>query len=101
MSKTIALLVTLDTKDQEAGFLVEQIESNGHNALLLDIGVIGVAGMTADMDRGAVIKAGGGDLSEILQTNSKQFQKMFRNTLIIIKQTTSKRLQTDFKQLSS
>jgi uncharacterized protein (UPF0261 family) len=41
MKKTIALLITLDTKDQEAQFLKEQIEAIAHKALLLDIGVIG------------------------------------------------------------
>ena len=39
MSKTIALLITLDTKGEEAGFIKEQIEARGHKALLFDIGV--------------------------------------------------------------
>lgn len=77
MSKTIALLITLDTKDQEAGFLVEQIESNGHKALLLDIGVIGVAGMAADLDREEVIKTGGGDLAEILKDPTRERSNPF------------------------
>ena len=66
MSKTIALLITLDTKDQEAGFLKEQIEAKGHKALLMDIGVVGEAGVEANLSRDAIIAAGGGSLTELL-----------------------------------
>ncbi len=66
MSKTIALLVTLDTKHQEGGFLKEQIEARGHKALLIDIGVVGKAGVEADISRGGVISAGGGSLTDLL-----------------------------------
>ncbi len=72
MKKTIALLVTLDTKDQEAGFLKSEIESRGHQALLLDIGVVGKAGIEADISREEVIKAGGGDLKEILAAPTRE-----------------------------
>ncbi|MEM6633893.1 MAG: Tm-1-like ATP-binding domain-containing protein [Bacteroidota bacterium] len=72
MKKTIALLVTLDTKDQEAGFLKEQIEARGHNAFLMDIGVVGIAGVEADMNRAAVVEAGGGSLEEILQEPTRE-----------------------------
>ena len=65
MSKTIALLVTLDTKDQEAEFLKQQIEARGHQALLLDIGVVGIAGIQADVDRSTVVATGGGDLAAL------------------------------------
>ena len=67
MKKTIALLVTLDTKDQEAAFLKEQIESNGHHALLIVIGVVGKAGVKADITRGKVSSTGGGSIKEILK----------------------------------
>lgn len=72
MKKTIALLVTLDTKDQEAGFLKSEIEKRGHEALLLDIGVVGKAGIEADISREAVIQAGGGDLQEILAAPTRE-----------------------------
>ena len=72
MSKTIALLVTLDTKDQEAEFLKQQIEAKGHQALLLDIGVVGIAGIQADVDRSTVIATGGGDLGEILEKPTRE-----------------------------
>ncbi len=66
MSKTIALLVTLDTKDQEAGFLKEQIEAQGHRALLMDIGVIGSPGIEASLSRETIVHAGGGSLAALL-----------------------------------
>ena len=72
MKKTIALLVTLDTKDQEAGFLKEQIEARGHNAFLMDIGVVGIAGIEADMSRSAVVEAGGGSLEELLKEPTRE-----------------------------
>lgn len=77
MPKTIALLVTLDTKDQEAAFLKQQIEARGHNALLLDIGVVGEAGVPADVDRHTVIATGGGDLDEMLKDPTREKSNPF------------------------
>ena len=72
MKKTIALLVTLDTKDQEAGFLKAQIEARGHHALLLDIGIIGEPGIQADLSREAVVAAGGGSLETLLAEPTRE-----------------------------
>ncbi len=72
MKKTIALLVTLDTKDQEAAFLQDQIRALGHHPLLLDIGVVGKAGVTADFSREEVIAAGGGSLSDLLKDATRE-----------------------------
>lgn len=72
MAKTIALLITLDTKDQEAGYLIEQIEARGHNALLLDIGVVGKAGIKAHISRKEVAEAGGGSLDDLLKNPTRE-----------------------------
>ncbi len=72
MSKTIAVLVTLDTKDQEAGYLKEQIEARGHRALLMDIGVIGEAGIEADMSRERIASEGGRPLSDLLKNPTRE-----------------------------
>ena len=72
MSKTIALLVTLDTKDQEADYLIEQIEARGHRALLLDIGVVGKAGIQAHITREEVAEAGGGSLKDLLKNPTRE-----------------------------
>jgi len=67
MSKTIALLITLDTKDQEASFLVDEIRKLGHQPLLMDIGVIGEPGTTADISRAEIAERGGRPLTELLR----------------------------------
>lgn len=72
MSKTIALLVTLDTKDQEADFLKQQIEARGHKALLMDIGVIGKPGTEADLSRETIAEAGGKSLAELLVNPTRE-----------------------------
>lgn len=77
MPKTIALLVTLDTKDQEAAYLIEQIEARGHQALLLDIGVIGEPGIVASISRSEVIAKGGGDLAELLKSPTREAANPF------------------------
>lgn len=77
MQKTIALLVTLDTKDQEADFLRDQIVNKGHKALLIDIGVVGIAGTKADISRKNVIDEGGGSLEEILKNPTRELSNPF------------------------
>lgn len=72
MKKTIAVLVTLDTKDQEASFLKEQIEARGHEALLMDIGVVGEPGIEASISRAEIAKAGGRSLDELLKNPTRE-----------------------------
>ena len=71
MNKTIALLITLDTKDQEAGFLVEQIKMLGDTPLLMDIGVVGEPGIMADISREEIAKEGGKPLAELLRNPTR------------------------------
>jgi len=77
MSKTVALLITLDTKDQEAGFLKAQIEAHGNKVLLMDIGVVGEPGIEADLSRDAIISAGGGSLSALLENPTREESNPF------------------------
>ena len=72
MTKTIALLVTLDTKSQEADYLIEQIESRGHRALLMDIGVVGNPGTPATISREEVAEAGGSSLQDLLKNPTRE-----------------------------
>ena len=80
MTKTIAILSTLDTKAEEAAYLKERIEAHGGRALLVDIGLVGQPGVAADVDRAAVVAAGGGDLAELLQDPSRQAAAPFVTT---------------------
>ena len=77
MPNTIALLITLDTKDQEASYLKSCIEKSNHNALIIDIGVIGTPGIPADVPRDEVIEQGGGVLSDILKKPTREAANPF------------------------
>ncbi len=72
MSKTIAILATLDTKASEANLMREEIESLGGKALIIDIGVVGEAGIEADISRSEVISKGGGSLEKLLVKPSRE-----------------------------
>jgi uncharacterized protein (UPF0261 family) len=71
MNKTIALLITLDTKDQEAAFLVDEIKKHGNVPLLMDIGVIGEPGVEADIPREKIAEEGGTSLSILLENPTR------------------------------
>jgi uncharacterized protein (UPF0261 family) len=62
MRKVIAVLATLDTKGQEAGFLRRQLEAMGSAALVVDIGVLNRPAARADTTRAQVARAGGSSL---------------------------------------
>lgn len=72
MSKVIAILATLDTKAAEANFMRDEVQSLGGEALIIDIGVVGSAGIAADISRKEVITAGGGDLEELLKEPTRE-----------------------------
>lgn len=71
MNKTIALLITLDTKDQEAAFLVQEIKKRGNIPLLMDIGVVGEPGMKADIPREKIAEEGGTSLAQLLENPTR------------------------------
>ena len=72
MSKVIAILATLDTKAREAQFMQQEIEALGGAGLIIDVGVVGEAGISADVSRSEVIAAGGGSLEELLVDPSRE-----------------------------
>jgi uncharacterized protein (UPF0261 family) len=72
MTKTIALLITLDTKFQEAEYLIERIEKQGQKALLMDIGVVGTPGIQATISREEIAEAGGTSLQELLKNPTRE-----------------------------
>ncbi len=71
-SKTIAILMTLDTKGPEAEYLRRRIEALGYKGLVIDTGVVGTPQSTADFTRRQVAEAGGMPLSEILKNPSRE-----------------------------
>lgn len=72
MSKTIAVLATMDTKGAEADFVRQEIEALGAKALLIHIGVVGPAAAPADIDVETVIRAGGGDPDAALKNPTRE-----------------------------
>ena len=62
--KSIVVLATLDTKGHEAQYMREQIEAMGHEALIVDTGVVGTPATKADVTREEVAEAGGTPLKQ-------------------------------------
>ncbi len=62
---TILLPATLDTKGKETGFCRDLIAARGHRSLVIDIGMIGEAEIEPDIDRHAVARAAGTDLTAV------------------------------------
>ena len=72
MSKTIAILATLDTKGDECVYLRDEIERMGARALLIDIGVVGDAAIPCDISNAEVAAKGGTDLSAMRDNPSRE-----------------------------
>lgn len=71
-NKTIAILATLDTKAAEAGFMKQEIEALGGSAKIIDLGVVGNAGIKADFTRAQVATKGGTPIDELLKSPSRE-----------------------------
>ena len=72
MTKTVALLATLDTKGEECKYLREQIQDLGSRVILVDMGVVGAPTVAADITREAIAEAGGTPLPDLLKNPSRQ-----------------------------
>ena len=71
MPRTILILATLDTKEEEARFLRQRIEGRGHRVLMVDAGVLRDPHVEPDVSRRAVAAAGGQSLDELLALRDK------------------------------
>lgn len=71
MKPIVAVLATLDTKATEAGYLAEQIEQLGGQPFLIDLGVIGSAGLPADLTREVIARAGGSSLAKLIENPTR------------------------------
>lgn len=72
MTKTVAILSTLDTKGPETAWVRRQVEALGGKALLVDIGVVGEPQVQADFTRQQVAQAGGKPLAALLASPTRQ-----------------------------
>jgi len=71
MEKTILLIATFDTKEEEAKFLKQRIESRECQVLTMDAGILGPPKIPVDIERTEVAKRGGMTLEEALATGDK------------------------------
>lgn len=68
--KTVAVIGTFDSKGEEFLFLKKEIEKNGVDTLMIDIGTKGPAQFEPDVSAAQVAEAGGENLEMLRETNS-------------------------------
>lgn len=68
---TVLLLGTLDTKGQEYAFVQALLARQGIDTLVMDVGVLGVPLLEADISRDQVADAAGTDLSSVIASGDR------------------------------
>ena len=69
--KTVVILITCDTKAEEAAYLKKRIGQMGAAALIADTGTGGTPGIEADITRQELAELGGMDFSVIAEAGSR------------------------------
>jgi uncharacterized protein (UPF0261 family) len=72
MTKTVAVLATLDTKGAEAQYLREQLAVLGSQALVIDMGIVGEPQAAADVARETIAETGGTPMATLLDDPSRE-----------------------------
>ena len=72
MSKTVAVVATMDTKGVESDFIRSEIKQFGGNTCLIDIGVVGDAKTDVDCTKQMVIEAAGEDYAKLMDSPTRQ-----------------------------
>mgnify|MGYP001827400723 CR=1 FL=1 len=72
MAKTVLLIATHDTKEQEALFLKGAIESNGVQTMVMDTGILAPPRGRPDISQDEVADRGGMSLSDAVATGDKR-----------------------------
>jgi uncharacterized protein (UPF0261 family) len=87
IKKTVLLIATFDTKEEEALFLKNRIEARGVSVLTMDIGILAPARGKVDIDQIEVAQEGGIPLREAVATGDKGkcIANMVRGAEIICK----------------
>jgi uncharacterized protein (UPF0261 family) len=71
MKKTVLLIATFDTKEEEALFLKKRIEARGVSVLTMDTGILAPPHAKVDIDQQQVALRGGIPLREVVATGDK------------------------------
>lgn len=72
MSKSIAVIGTLDTRGEEIGYIKELIEARGHPVIVMDVGVLGEPPFEPDINHRRVAQASGLSLEEVIALGSPE-----------------------------
>ncbi|MBW2139297.1 MAG: Tm-1-like ATP-binding domain-containing protein, partial [Deltaproteobacteria bacterium] len=67
MGKKIIVIGTLDTRGEEIGYLAEEIRKRGHDAKVMDVGVLGEVPFKPAIERDQVAQAAGTSIREIIE----------------------------------
>jgi uncharacterized protein (UPF0261 family) len=68
---TIAVFGTMDTKGEEHGFVAEFIRRRGHQALVVDVGIVGAPQIRPDVSRDEVARIAQLDLAALVSGNDR------------------------------
>jgi len=71
MKKTVLLIATFDTKEEEALFLKKRIEAKGVSVLTMDAGILAPPRAAVDIDQKQVARRGGIPLEEAVASRDK------------------------------
>lgn len=71
MTKTVAVVGTLDTKGPDFEFLTEEIRARGCDVLMIDTGVKGEPWFDPDVPREEVARAAGASLSDLVEAGDR------------------------------
>jgi uncharacterized protein (UPF0261 family) len=71
IKKTVLLIATFDTKEEEALFLKKRIEARGIDVLTMDTGILTPPHSKVDIDQNQVALRGGIPLKEVVATGDK------------------------------
>ena len=70
--RTVAIMATLDTKGVEVAYIRELVEARGHQALVVDTGLIGEPATRADVSNKEVAAAGGASLAALRERADRE-----------------------------
>jgi uncharacterized protein (UPF0261 family) len=71
MAKTILLIATFDTKQEEALYLKKRIEARGIRVLTMDTGILAPPQVHVDITQNHVAERGGLPINEAVATGDK------------------------------
>ena len=71
MDRTVLLIATFDTKEQEALFLIKCLQARGVAVLTMDAGILSPSSIPVDVDQDQVASHGGSSLEDLLVAGDK------------------------------